>query len=458
MERDHATISCDPITGSLAWNASIHTLRAAVRVHAVLPGGIREELQRAPWSISGMTSKRFQNERYVLKISDDNHMARREACLLRILRGTAVPAVICSRDQLLLMENAGEQLTSFNLPYDYREQAEAVLMDLRRRGVTHGDIWKHGADLNAPSLFTVDVLVNRKGRMTLIDFNTGTVNGSYACERGIRPTATKEAFAHSFTPSDDSHMLAVLDAQYLVNRTIATYERALGARVRRVRHGICRRESMPALAAVDPLSRDIIHLEPPAAERTEGGLITPETEMMACRGSRRPWRHATTGEFPSVFTSSKSAPGTELDGTRAGEIVHSRGQSLRMLPTAFNPMPSLSDVINCVERCKMCGPRCHEVSISTHRSVCAWFAPRASLPSPPPPHTFGRARPNTRPTGTRAPLDHERTCEEFGGDPPVLRTAWRRPSWAEGALMGNRTWEQYQRCDDFVTVGIRRSV
>ena len=143
------TIGCNPDTGVLLLNStSVHALRAAKAVHILLPDGRREELRRAPWSVSGMTSKRFANARLVLKVTDDVHMARREACVLRVLRGAAVPSLLCSMGHVLLMENVGEPVTAANLPLDYREQTSAILSSLRRNHVEHRDIWK-GFDLSA---------------------------------------------------------------------------------------------------------------------------------------------------------------------------------------------------------------------------------------------------------------------------------------------------------------------
>jgi hypothetical protein len=148
------TIRCDPGTGTLLLNStSVHALRAARTINVLLPDGRREELRRAPWSVSGMTSKRYSNARLVLKVTDDPHMSRREACILRALRGAAVPSVLCSEGQVLLMENVGEPVTAANLPMDYREQTVDILASLRRSRIEHGDIWK-GFDPSASRVGT----------------------------------------------------------------------------------------------------------------------------------------------------------------------------------------------------------------------------------------------------------------------------------------------------------------
>ena len=360
------------------------------------------------------------------------------------------------------------------------------------------------------------MLVDRTGRMSLVDFNTATINGSYACAEGIRPTPTRPMFANSFSPSADAHALAVLDAMHLANLTLQTYRSALAPRGAsrsaaplRVRHGLCRREVMLSgdSAAIDPLSRAVIHPPIPTREATVGGLITPATELAACQGSRRPWRHRASGSFPSPFlsaaTPSPEAPavppaevtprGSVLSEVRDGHRLPRSGASphqeeatmleaaieaapplqhetllhettqrerpqmerwergLRMLPSALNPMPTLADLQACVAKCRECS-RCHAVSVSSQRSACIWFAPRAAPPPPPslaPSHAVGRARP-APPSLQSSPV-----CEEFGGStPPLLRTAWRRPSWAATPPKMSASWEWYQRLDDWVTVDL----
>ena len=426
------SVLCD-VNGTLT--TSLRSLRAARFVDVVLPDGRREQLQRAPWNINGMTSKRFVNPRLVLKVADDAHQARRDACILKILRDSGrVPNLLCSREHVTVMENAGEPLTAANLPADYREQAQHILSSLRHAHIAHNDIWK--ANLNSPSLFAVEMTVDAAGKLRLVDFNTASLNGSYSCSAGIRDTAVKDKFASSFVPSVDEHVLDVLHAMYRSRHVMSTYlQDGLHAR-----HGLCRREAVAPSAALDPLTGTII--PPPQASR-----------LQSCDAPRTPRSNAMMGGFASAGSAWSStrvpAAGASAQAANLVDFLSQASQQQKnlRLPSAVNVMPSVADVRQCVALCRAC-PRCHQVSISSLRSACIWFAPRIeqsapSPPPPPPPSRFAAALP------AAAAVD---TCESFGGSPPVLRTAWRRPVWAAPT---NRSWEQYQRLDDFLTIAVR---
>ena len=89
------------------------------------------------------------------------------------------------------------------------------------RNVAHNDLWK--ADSQMSTLYKVEFVVSSGGRLRAIDFNTGTVNGSYACVAGGRTTALPASLEPYFTPVSDGDVLNVLDAIFLVNRTLESY-------------------------------------------------------------------------------------------------------------------------------------------------------------------------------------------------------------------------------------------
>ena len=59
------------------------------------------------------------------------------------MRGPSVPILYCANTNMMLMENVGAPLTMSNLPDDYREQALALLRDMRSRNVQQTiEIWQ----------------------------------------------------------------------------------------------------------------------------------------------------------------------------------------------------------------------------------------------------------------------------------------------------------------------------
>ena len=143
-----------------------------------------------------------------------------------------------------------------------------------------------------------------------------------------------------------------------------------------------------------------------------------EAEDAACRKG-----NGQSGEFRSVF----ATDGRGNEAAAAGEAAgwHREALGISRLPSAFNPMPRLTDLRACMERCRACGSRCRAVSVSSQRSACIWYAPRPQAPS---------------------------VCEDVGDGAAgaTLRTAWPRPyGWRPPT---NLSWEKHQRLDDFVTV------
>ena len=102
---------------------------------------------------------------------------KREACILKLLQKFDwCPRIISVGENVLVSSWAGEAPSGHNLPPDYREQMENILRDLNSVGIKHNDIVKRNDD--------VDVLIHG-GKIRLIDFSWATVNGSWACEKGI---------------------------------------------------------------------------------------------------------------------------------------------------------------------------------------------------------------------------------------------------------------------------------
>ena len=386
-------ISCDHTgTATLARPFTRSQLHKSPAILVAFQNGRQEKLMRAPWSTTGLTSKRFLNERFVLKVVDDEHMARREACILNILgRASSVPKLYCAARNLVLMENVGAPLTVTNLPHDYRKQAVALLADLRASHVQHNDLWKN--DKGSASLFATELLVDQSGRMRAIDFNTATVNGSYKCAPGIRPTALPASYDHKFVPSEDAKIITLLDALSTASLTLKSYHQA---GVERVRLGLCRL-----------VTRDRYLMARPTKQRQQRSS-SHEYNAAACRAGSKFF-----GEFDIL--------GGELS------VETSSSRSNDRLPSVPNRMPSIADLRACMAACSDC-ERCHAISISSSRRTCLWFRPQ-------PPRYGG-------------------TCDGISGsgisNETMLRTAWNRQGWPPKT---NLSWEH--RLDDFVTVDMR---
>lgn len=355
--------------------AQLHRYRA---IKIAFPNGRKEKLQRNPWSTTGLTSIRFSNEHLVLKLVHDEHMARREACILNTLRSSSsVPKLYCAIGNLVLMENVGVPLTISNLPRDYRKQAINLLADFRKNDVRHNDLWKN--DTGSPSLFATELLVDGYGRMRAVDFGTASVHGSYQCAPGIRNTALPATYDHKFAPGDDAQILSVLDALSVANLTLRFYQK-MG--VQRARLGLCRMVTR---------HRYLMARAPkPRKQRSR----RREQDNAACRTGSKHF-----GEF-EVLNGSQSFQTSS---------THDR------LPSVPNQMPSTDDIRACIAACNEC-ERCHSVSVSSARRMCLWFRPDPS-----------------RKGGV---------CDGISGaglaNETMLRTAWDRKRWPP---VTNLSWE-----------------
>lgn len=429
-------ISCTA-DGGVETSASLNVLRTAtalrVRLHNEHHLPHEQLLRLGNRSLTGMTSRRFFGEHLVLKVGVDTALIRREACVLSILRGSAVvPRLLCANAHLVLLEKAGEPVTASNIPADYREQAESILATLRDAGVRHNDIWKD--DIYTADLFATELLVDVAGKMRLVDFNTASAprppGNVTMCDADVSspPMIGGQRYEGTYDP----HVLRVLDALYLVNRTLQSYQRAGLA----VRHGICQQQSRSRAASLylrgEAVRETATDAAREAARQAEAQLVeamkarTASEEDALCREAR----DGMNGEFRSIFGQiprlakmgqHNSSEEDKRAPTGAG-AQHQATHALFRLPSALNPMPFLSDLQACVARCRACGSRCRAVSVSSQRSTCTWYAP------------------------------HEPTvCKPLWGA-ATLRTAMPRPLWMGPPTNHTPSWEMHQRLDDFVTV------
>lgn len=357
--------------GALTWVRSALTpkyyspLPAGLRSFRItLPNGSQALLKPLSTTVMGMTSQLFGNKQLILKVVADSHLARREACILRAMRGPSVPTLYCANTNMLLMENVGAPLTMSNLPDDYREQALALLRDMRSRNVQHNDLTKIFGGLKSlfgvevqdhpchPCLLTCGVfihtlppallaqmLITPSKKMVLVDFNTGSIGErGVACEPGVRSTVPEAD--SMFEPSVDADVMQVLDAMYMSRRTLASYKGLRNARlgvcdagaVERFGHGTSRRSTTP-------ITKEVGRCDGPQSERTA------------------------SGEF--LFTRSVT---NSTSPARAGDNQHGDG-----LPSFYNPMPWREDLEACVEQCARC-PGCAHVSVSSRAHACLWFS------------------------------------------------------------------------------------
>ena len=204
-------VTCDATSGFAELALPVADLIQLQELQLSLGDGRVEWLHRMTADIRGTTSVRFQSKQHVIKIGrNDHHLTRREACVVRKLAGgPGIPRLVGAshNDTLLVFANAGTPLGLSNMPSDYREQVEATLEHLAAHRVKHNDIWKN--DKRMENQFIVELLVGGDGHLTLIDYNTATVNGSYACAPSIRATALPPNIDRYFTPADDATTLQV---------------------------------------------------------------------------------------------------------------------------------------------------------------------------------------------------------------------------------------------------------
>lgn len=230
-------------------------------------------------------------------------------------------------------------------------------------------------------------------RLRPIDFNTATVHGSYACEPGIRQTAQPPRLSKSFTPTEDSGALRVLDALHRINTTLVTYRMTLG---QWGRCGLCRlgaEWSLPWEQA-DPPTRPLaaqagpqgavplaalpLVALPPASASVDG---SPEEPPDFASGAQRgrdecEQSNVSSGLFWMMRQGAQpGGPPPVLPRTGAVDAP-------MRLPAQPTRLPTLSDVHSCVEQCQACS-RCAAISVSSERHVCAWFASRQSGRAPP---------------------------------------------------------------------------
>jgi choline-phosphate cytidylyltransferase len=89
----------------------------------------------------------------------------REAGWLRKLHGCSyVPELISASDDVIVTRYVGEPVRNYNLPSDWREQAEDILYHLERKACQHNDI-------------KCDNLMVFNGQLYLIDFGFATIAG-----------------------------------------------------------------------------------------------------------------------------------------------------------------------------------------------------------------------------------------------------------------------------------------
>lgn len=312
-------------------------------VNLQLPDESIISLQRADQRASPTsTQARYFHPNYMLKLSADGDASRREACALRLMEGEAVPHVVCSAGSALLLNNVGEPLGVHNLPLDYGQQAASIIRAMRVRGIRHNDIWKDDARMQTK--FATELLVDKSGRLSLVDFNTATINGSYACASGMRTTALDAEEDFRFKPSIDEDVLHVLNALHAVNRT---FERYKAEGLPRARHGIC--------AFSDFLRRQIVG-EP--------------VHELGCSRAQDEW----TRDGAFVLGGSNDTS-TDEHGVGSG------GGSSSNLPSRPLHLPLAVDIRRCLELCRRCHA-CHTISVSSRRDACLWFRENATSASP----------------------------------------------------------------------------
>ena len=282
----------------------------------------------------GTTSVQFMNDRYVFKsgryplpnvpLEVASSMVDRDACFLQKMREGFVPRVLCADHGSMLTENAGRLLTVHNIPQDYRVQAKAILADMASRGIAHHDIYK----FDSSSAFMLEMLVDSAGKLRLVDFGTGTVNGSFQCDSHRQvPNKRSSTF---FSLVQDNSILTILDSMYAANRSLGSYRSAgISAQV-----GVCKHS-------------DVVQL----LDNTSG------------LSSRR-------GRFVASFTLQ------QLQVSNHETTFYDDGKPAVQLIHPGHLMPPLVDVQACVQHCRL-QANCTYVSVSSSRQACLWFSTSA---------------------------------------------------------------------------------
>jgi hypothetical protein len=156
-----------------------------------------------------------------LKVYVSNHLAH----------FSWAPKVVWHNSSALITSYAGEPLTVFNVPLDYREEYEKLLVDMESVGVEHGDIYKecHAGNMrtyrkcmddNKKKMVRGGLLkedyelmvqhVDGKSYFSLVDFGWAKVHGSWACDS---QTMRNEAPA-GYIPREDRSVHEMLDLTF----------------------------------------------------------------------------------------------------------------------------------------------------------------------------------------------------------------------------------------------------
>ena len=262
--------TCDRASTHLEWiNKAVVSHRLTPPTHVLLnipTAGNASSLVKFDYRASGFTSTVFRAaplpeypNGLVIKVLNSNPFRNlyigpprsiivpHEVCILRRLnRSSWVPRVLCSNGDAFVMTAAGDPLVinycHHNLPDIALAQAEAIIRDMRAVGVAHNDLWKWHTRV-------CDLMVDRNGSLSAVDFNWGTVYGNYSCDaqstwpagdplqpssfavlndHGNRTTSNESG---AFVARNDSDIL-VLVAQFLVERR---YYKRREARLKMIR-------------------------------------------------------------------------------------------------------------------------------------------------------------------------------------------------------------------------------
>ncbi|MCX5578212.1 phosphotransferase [Kaistia terrae] len=107
---------------------------------------------------------RFEVHKKLARFIEHGIEAREIHWLTTLAATGSVPRLLGNIPGLLRMEYVGEPTRHYNLPADWREQAERILAALASAGCCHNDI-------------KCDNLMVRDGRLTLVDFGWATAKG-----------------------------------------------------------------------------------------------------------------------------------------------------------------------------------------------------------------------------------------------------------------------------------------
>jgi len=161
-------------------------------------------------SIEKVVVKQMSSSKY-----DDFKLLEREACVLKILHNfTWAPRLLRVMNKSIMLSHVGHVVTAANLPSDYSQQFNQILVDMASVGVRHNDILypctlrnflKNSSALQKGHKHEVMV---KDGRLSLIDFGWSTVNDAVPC--GV----SKDIFPPIWNKTkrcDDFQMLQVLN-------------------------------------------------------------------------------------------------------------------------------------------------------------------------------------------------------------------------------------------------------